>query len=1265
MKAPVHYYSATVLVLLCAPSILWFSSEGYLKEEGVRVEESVAFQLVSRVHAAAERVLQRAEQKLWRAERRHAQHSPHHPTHSAREIECNFFTDAQDSLGSIQSVERIILRNNAPDPTTVGHASRCEKRERGLNLSLVSQPGGRPLSFLPRWAQYASNRSVSSVVWYSNLEVIMIEQTQLTLVQYDPRSLFTAGLLLEVVPQTRSVYSPEALLPQNTALFRLPTAVSTALGVHTDELHSRTADNREQERYLCNGYCPVIFDLRRAIVQGDGYTTVFQVSLYKHLPIGVTASVKSDTPFITPLNTTLIVLLCTVVTIALYCLPLYQISNALFEIGDHAADLVIDEKIGPQNLFRSTRSRFTAVAELQDTYCKVVSHVLSIVSFVPEAALHSSTLISEGNENVVRASMSLSLTKRGSLLQMKNQTETQETSPPLQQNSEISSDDSIEIKGDIILNPTTHSILSGKGGGDKKKKTVQMAPDTKYHPHNRISRGESELEVADSLVMLQNENDYEDDNIDMTHYEDQVMDVTQDNVEPVAEVPFLPPLRSYVSMYKEGDLHRLEDAPSLSTNTATHPTQPVLSAPTSPALPILPQQIQSEENEQDGSGHTQGMGKKTNSRNMGNMGKPPELTRKLSESLGIADLMESPQGGTNRGGRSRGFSQSAFGVRPKRATVMICELEVFMSNTNLVEEHVELSNTMLDTVLFHLKQNDGVPVIVTANQIIAGWNTHAVQKDHVHPAASALYAVRNALAETVENQASWACVLASGNTFSGFSGVIDQRLPVVGGETLSIAHDMLNIAPKICARALVNEGVFEKVKTRFEMRIVEVIALPVDPGGEEADAGEERKPHCIYELIEPSMHAVYGSSLYHYNEGFAAFREHDFAASVARYRDFLCCHPSDYQAFRNLKNAQLFLENPQLAPPKPFTRVNLGWQNLEEASMGQEFLYFNSFDPPLEFAKEEGAKVSNKITALQRRVVEDKTKEGNRLKRDILKAAEHGEVQEGDATFYMDRKGVKWSRSGIKLGEGAFGEVYKGMSEQGSLVAMKILKLPKQKQAVAGRYAHRRRAAAAKAAGGGGPSIEQATEELVNEVNLLTTLRHENVVAYLASIVSGNFIIICMEYMSGGSLGMLLELYLRLPLSAVTRYLIDILRGLKFLHDSNIVHRDVKPDNVLLHIDGTAKLSDFGTSQQQMAQIAGKMSVQGTPLYMAPEAARGFGVFASDIWALGITAVQIVTGSVPWVFTEENPYMTHNFIYRLGNDPTFRPQVAGMTFFFF
>jgi tetratricopeptide (TPR) repeat protein len=120
------------------------------------------------------------------------------------------------------------------------------------------------------------------------------------------------------------------------------------------------------------------------------------------------------------------------------------------------------------------------------------------------------------------------------------------------------------------------------------------------------------------------------------------------------------------------------------------------------------------------------------------------------------------------------------------------------------------------------------------------------------------------------------------------------------------------------------------------------------------------------------------------------------------------------------------------------------------------------------------------------------------------------------------------------------------------------------------------------------------------------------------------------EHVAGGDLrGLLLSAGGRLDPAHAVEIATQILRALAFVHGQGIVHRDLKPDNVLLTLDGVAKLGDFGIAHATAG--AGAAPVAGTPHYMAPEQLRGETVDArADLYALGCTLFELVTGAPPF-----------------------------------
>eukprot|EP01012_Entosiphon_sulcatum_P022963 TRINITY_DN27943_c0_g1_i1.p1 TRINITY_DN27943_c0_g1~~TRINITY_DN27943_c0_g1_i1.p1 ORF type:complete len:882 (+),score=136.63 TRINITY_DN27943_c0_g1_i1:32-2647(+) len=151
------------------------------------------------------------------------------------------------------------------------------------------------------------------------------------------------------------------------------------------------------------------------------------------------------------------------------------------------------------------------------------------------------------------------------------------------------------------------------------------------------------------------------------------------------------------------------------------------------------------------------------------------------------------------------------------------------------------------------------------------------------------------------------------------------------------------------------------------------------------------------------------------------------------------------------------------------------------------------------------------------------------------------------------------------------------------------------------------------------------------ELQMLSQIYHPRVVRYLGVHVEGNRRFLAMEYLHGGSLAALLRRAVRLAPDFTARATGDVLQGLEYLHQRHIVHRDLKPGNLLLDAAGNCKLADFGLAHLKAGEEPSAASrFAGTLLYLSPEALHGTVDAPVDIWALGLTVLQLLTGERPW-----------------------------------
>ncbi|RKF61980.1 putative mitogen-activated protein kinase [Erysiphe neolycopersici] len=225
----------------------------------------------------------------------------------------------------------------------------------------------------------------------------------------------------------------------------------------------------------------------------------------------------------------------------------------------------------------------------------------------------------------------------------------------------------------------------------------------------------------------------------------------------------------------------------------------------------------------------------------------------------------------------------------------------------------------------------------------------------------------------------------------------------------------------------------------------------------------------------------------------------------------------------------------------------------------------------------------------------------------------------------------RWFK-GQLIGKGTYGRVYLGMNATtGEFLAVKQVEV------------------SAKAAGYDKDKMREMVAALDQEIDTMQHLDHANIVQYLGCERKETSISIFLEYISGGSVGSCLRKHGKFEEMVVSSLTRQTLSGLAYLHREGILHRDLKADNILLDLDGTCKISDFGISKKS-DNIYGNdasNSMQGSVFWMAPEVvrSRGQGYSAKvDIWSLGCVVLEMFAGRRPWSKEE-----IVGAIYKLGS----------------
>src|SRR5438876_8876768 len=165
---------------------------------------------------------------------------------------------------------------------------------------------------------------------------------------------------------------------------------------------------------------------------------------------------------------------------------------------------------------------------------------------------------------------------------------------------------------------------------------------------------------------------------------------------------------------------------------------------------------------------------------------------------------------------------------------------------------------------------------------------------------------------------------------------------------------------------------------------------------------------------------------------------------------------------------------------------------------------------------------------------------------------------------------------------------------------------------------------------------EQFVERFRREAKNAAGLSHPNIVSiYDRGQAEGTYYI-AMEYLEGRTLKELLVARGPTPLAVAIDYARQILAAIGFAHRNGIVHRDIKPHNVVVDADGRLKVTDFGIARSGASQMTEVGSIIGTAQYLSPEQARGAPVDQrSDVYSVGIVLYEMLTGKVP--FTGDTP----------------------------
>ncbi|GAA5844247.1 hypothetical protein JCM3766R1_000983 [Sporobolomyces carnicolor] len=246
---------------------------------------------------------------------------------------------------------------------------------------------------------------------------------------------------------------------------------------------------------------------------------------------------------------------------------------------------------------------------------------------------------------------------------------------------------------------------------------------------------------------------------------------------------------------------------------------------------------------------------------------------------------------------------------------------------------------------------------------------------------------------------------------------------------------------------------------------------------------------------------------------------------------------------------------------------------------------------------------------------------------------ESADVVERLKAICTDADPTKLYRNLVKIGQGASGGVYTAYQVGTNLsVAIKQMNLEQQPK----------------------------QDLIINEILVMKESRHQNIVNFIDSFLLKGDLWVVMEYMEGGSLTDVVTCNIMSEgqIAAVSR---ETLQGLKHLHEHDVIHRDIKSDNILLSLQGDIKLTDFGFCARIKGDEAKRTTMVGTPYWMAPEVVtrKEYGPKV-DVWSLGIMAIEMVEGEPPYL--NENPLRALYLIATNGSPTINNPEQLSVVF---
>ncbi|KAI4686362.1 uncharacterized protein J4E84_005639 [Alternaria hordeiaustralica] len=279
---------------------------------------------------------------------------------------------------------------------------------------------------------------------------------------------------------------------------------------------------------------------------------------------------------------------------------------------------------------------------------------------------------------------------------------------------------------------------------------------------------------------------------------------------------------------------------------------------------------------------------------------------------------------------------------------------------------------------------------------------------------------------------------------------------------------------------------------------------------------------------------------------------------------------------------------------------------------------------PLNVAKPQNAPVSDAVKKAEQALTA-KPKEEPARKDVRMSSMSEGEVMAKLREVVSKERPLDSYNKQKKIGQGASGSVYVARIREGatSPMARRVMQENGPRAQVAIKQMDLRN--------------QPRKELIVNEIIVMKDSKHPNIVNFLDAFLQEeqSELWVVMEFMEGGALTDIIDNNPSISEDQIATICFETCKGLEYLHNLNIIHRDIKSDNVLLDGRGNVKITDFGFSAKLTEQRSKRATMVGTPYWMAPEVVKQkeYGNKV-DIWSLGIMAIEMIESEPPYLNEE-------------------------------